>query len=81
MTKRNKRSNASEKTLPPKPVVIMCSCGRNYPAGDCKCGASAVEGKCYCGRPNEDKKLTGCVFFPACSDKFMCDGEEDYEIL
>jgi hypothetical protein len=71
MTKRNK------KTLTPtlkQPVVIMCSCGRNYPAGNCKCGASAIEGKCHCGRDNEDKVLTGCVFFPACCD-------EDYEII
>ncbi len=80
MTKRNKRSNASEKTLTPtlkQPAFIRCGCGRNYPAGDCKCGASAVEGKCYCGRPNEDKGLTGCRRYPACCD----DSDEDYEIL
>jgi hypothetical protein len=80
MTKRNKRSNASEKTLP-KPAFVRCRCGRNYPAGDCKCGASAVEGKCRCGRDNEKGSFCGCVFFPACCDEFMCDGEEDYEIL
>jgi hypothetical protein len=73
MTKRNKRSNASEKTLPPKPAFVMCRCGRNYPAGDCKCGASAEEGKCYCGR-NEEKGSIGCINYPACCD-------DDYEFI
>jgi hypothetical protein len=77
MTKRNK---AKQLTTLPKPAVIMCSCGRNYPAGDCKCGASAVEGKCHCGR-NEEEGSIGCVFFPACCDEFMCDDEDDYEII
>lgn len=54
----------------------MCSCGRNYPAGDCKCGASAVEGKCRCGR-NEEKGSIGCHRYPGCCD----DSDEDYEIL
>lgn len=73
MTKRNK---AKQLTTLPKSAVIMCSCGRNYPAGNCKCGASAIEGKCHCGR-NEEEGSIGCHRYPGCCD----DSDEDYEII